>query len=206
MVTGSLFSQDVPPEILVRNIAAEVIAAVKLDKELQAGNPKKLSELAENKINSHFDFRRMTQSVMARNWRVATPDQQDKLTASFKTLLVGTYSRALVTYRDRTMEFRALHSDPGSDQATVRSELTQSGQPPTVIDYDLGKSSAGWQIYDVRVDGASLIVTYRDSFANEIRNHGIDGLIATLDSKNTQNFGGAVPATTDAKHGTSGSK
>jgi phospholipid transport system substrate-binding protein len=206
MLTGSLFPQDVSPEVLVKNIAKDVMAAVKADKDLQAGDQKKLADLADNKINSHFDFRRMTQSAMARNWRIATPEQQDRITNSFKILLVGTYSRALVSYRDRTIEFRALHGDSGSDEATVRSELTQSGQQPTVIDYDLGKSVAGWRIYDIRVDGASLIVTYRDSFANEIRNHGIDGLIASLDSKNAQNLGGAASATSDAKHGNPESK
>lgn len=206
MVTGSVLPQDVPPDVLVKTIAQDVIAAVKADKDLQAGDPKKLAELADNKINSHFDFRRMTQSAMARNWRVATPEQQDRLTSSFQTLLVSTYSKALVTYRDRTIEFRALRGDPAAAEVTVRSELSQNGQQPTVIDYDLGRSVAGWRIFDIKVDGASLIVTYRDSFANEVRNRGIDGLIALLDSKNLQNLNANKSAPSEAKRGGSESK
>jgi phospholipid transport system substrate-binding protein len=199
-------SQEMSPDVLVKKISQEVIAAIKADKDLQAGDQKKLAELADAKINPHFDFRRMTQSAMAKNWRLATPEQQDRLIAGFKDLLVGTYSKALVTYRDRKIEFRALRGDAATGDATVRSELSQNGQHPTVIDYDLGKSATGWKIYDIKVDGASLIVTYRDSFADEVRNYGIDGLIATLDSKNLQNKGIAKSSPADQKRGGSDTK
>jgi phospholipid transport system substrate-binding protein len=145
----------------------------------------------------------MTQSALAKNWRGTTPEQQDRLISAFKDLLVGSYSKALVTYRDRKIEFRALRGDSAMGDVTVRSELAQNGKQPTVIDYDMAKSPTGWKIYDIKVDGASLIVTYRDSFADEVRNHGIDGLIATLDSKNLQNKGLAKSSSADQTRGTS---
>jgi phospholipid transport system substrate-binding protein len=192
---------ELSPEALVKNTSQEVIAAIKADKDMQAGDPQKLAELAEAKINRHLDFRRMTQSAMAKNWRAATPEQQERLTTGFKTLLVGTYSKALVAYRDRTIAYRTLRGDPANGEVTVRSELIQNGQHPLVIDYDLSNSPAGWRIFDIKVDGASLVVTYRDSFAGEVRNRGIDGLIAALDNKNLQNAGVVRSAASDSRRG-----
>jgi phospholipid transport system substrate-binding protein len=196
IVTSPAFSQQsaasLAPEALVKNISLEVAAAVRKDPGLQAGDPRKIADLAETKVIPYFDFRRMTMSAMARNWRAATPEQQEQVTREFRTLLVGTYSRAIANYRDQAIEFRpARANNAGGDQpgseVTVRSEINQAGQAPTVVDYDLVRTAAGWRIFDVKVGGVSLIATYRDSFADEIRNKGIDGLIASLAGKNRQN-------------------
>ncbi len=201
IATNPTIADELSPEMLVINTSQRVIAAIRADKDMHAGDLKKLTELADAMINPHLDFRRMTQSAMARNWRAATPEQQERLTTSFKTLLVGTYSKALVACRNRTIEYRTLRSDPASGEVTVRSELVQNGQQPLVIDYDLSKSPAGWRIFDIKVDGASLVVTYRDSFAGEVRNRGIDGLIAAIDTKNLRNRGVARSAAPDLKRG-----
>jgi phospholipid transport system substrate-binding protein len=187
IVTSPAFSADMAPDVLVKSIAQDVAAAARSDKELLAGDPRRLAELAETKVVPHFDFRRMTQSAMAKNWRLATPEQQEQLTREFKTLLVGTYSRAITNYKDQAIEFRPLRSEPTGPEVTVRSEIKQPGQSPTVIDYDLERSADGWKIFDVKVGGASLVVTYRDTFAEEVRNGGIDGLIASLTNKNRAN-------------------
>jgi phospholipid transport system substrate-binding protein len=181
------FPQEIAPDALVKAISQDVIAAVKADKDIQAGDSKKIAELADAKINPHFDFRRMTQSAMAKNWRLATPIQQDQLTTGFKTLLVSTYSKALVTYKDRVINFRPLQGEPVGGEVTVRSEVIRPGKPSTIIEYDLAKSAAGWRITDIKVDGVSLVVTYRDTFADQVRNNGIDGLITLLNNKNQQN-------------------
>jgi phospholipid transport system substrate-binding protein len=187
IVTSPAFSAETAPDALVKSIATEMMAAARSDKALLAGDPRKLAELAETTVVPHFDFRRMTQSAMAKNWRAATPGQQEQLTREFKTLLVSTYSKALVTFKDQEIEFRPVHAEPSAGEVTVRSEIKQPGQTPTVIDYDLAKSAEGWKIFDVKVSGASLVISYRDSFADEIRNNGVDGLISALASKNRQN-------------------
>jgi phospholipid transport system substrate-binding protein len=187
IVTSPVFSADLAPDVLVKSIAQVVAAAARSDKELVAGDPRRLAELAETKVVPHFDFRRMTQSAMAKNWRLATPEQQEQLTREFKTLLVSTYSRAITTYRDQAIEIRPLRTEPAGSEVTVRSEIKQPGQSPTVIDYDLERSADGWKIFDVKVGGASLVVTYRDTFAEEVRNGGIDGLITSLTNKNRAN-------------------
>jgi phospholipid transport system substrate-binding protein len=176
---------DAAPDMVVKSIAQDIAAAAKNDRELSAGDPKKLVEFADARLAPHFDFRRMTQAAMAKNWRLATPEQQDQLTREFRTLLISTYSRAITTYKDQRIEFRPVRAAGG--EATVRSEILQQGQSPTVIDYDLAKSAEGWKIFDVKVGGASLVVTYRDTFADEVRNGGVDGLIAALANKNRAN-------------------
>jgi phospholipid transport system substrate-binding protein len=179
-------AQDVAPDVLVKNITQEVTAIIKQDKDIRTGNTKKIVALVETKILPHFDFARMTRIAMARNWRTASPDQQQQLTNEFRTLLVRTYSNALSTYRDQTIDVKPLRAKPEDTEVTVRSEVKQPGAQATAIDYDMAKNPDGWKVYDVKVDGVSLVTTYRDSFAAEIRDHGIDGLIQSLQAKNRQ--------------------
>jgi phospholipid transport system substrate-binding protein len=121
---------------------------------------------------------------MGANWRRATPQQQERLTAEFRNLLVRTYSGALASYRDQVIEFRPLRAQPGDTEVTVRSLVRQPGAEAIAIEYDLEKSGAAWKVFDVRVGGMSLVATYRTTFAEQVRNHGIDGLIDSLSSKN----------------------
>jgi phospholipid transport system substrate-binding protein len=121
---------------------------------------------------------------MGQSWKRATPEQQEQLVSQFKLLLVRTYSGALASYRDQVIEFRPLRAKPDDTEVTVRSVVKQGGTPPIAIDYDLEKTGSGWKIFDVRVDGISLAANYRSAFADEIRNNGIDGLIALLTTKN----------------------
>jgi phospholipid transport system substrate-binding protein len=143
----------------------------------------------ESKVLPHFDFVRMTQLAMAVNWRRASPEQQKLLTQEFKTLLVRTYSSALNSYRDQVVEFKPLRARPEDTEVTVRTEIKQKGAQPIGIDYDMQKTAAGWKVFDVKVAGVSLITTYKDDFASQIRDAGVDGLIKTLSSKNRQNDG-----------------
>jgi len=179
-------AQDVAPDVLLISITTEVIAIIRQDKEIQAGNPAKLADLVETRILPHFDFTRMTQMAVARNWRVATPEQQQALTTEFKTLLVHTYSTALSDYRDQEIVYKPLRAAPDATEVTVRSEVRQSGKERLSIDYDVEKTPAGWKVYDIKIAGISLVTTYRDSFAGRVRDGGIEGLIKSLWDKNRQ--------------------
>jgi phospholipid transport system substrate-binding protein len=178
------FAQEIAPDALLKRVTEEVVAAIRQDKAIQAGDTARINALVEAKILPHFDFRRATQLAMGAHWRAATPEQQERLTREFRTLLVRTYSGALANYRDQVIEFRPLRARPGDTDVTVRSQVKQAGAEPVVIEYDLEKTGAEWRVYDVRVAGISLVVTYRSSFSEEVRNRGIDGLIGTLSSKN----------------------
>ncbi len=180
-------AQEPAPDVLVKSISEEVIAVLKQDKDIQAGNPKKIEELIEAKVLPHFNFTRMTRIAMARNWRLATPEQQKDLTGEFRTLLVRTYSTALSNYRDQVIDYKPLRAKPEDDEVTVRSEVKQSGSSQTVaIDYEMEKTPNGWKVYDVKVGGVSLVTTYRDTFTSEVKERGVDGLIKSLAAKNRQ--------------------
>jgi phospholipid transport system substrate-binding protein len=180
-------AQELAPDLLVKSISQEVIAVLKQDKDIQAGNPKKIEALIEAKVIPHFNFTRMTRIAMARNWRVTTPEQQKELTTEFKTLLVRTYSTALSNYRDQAIDYKPLRAKPEDVEVTVRSEVKRSGSSQMVaIDYELEKTPNGWKVYDVKVEGVSLVTTYRDTFTSEVKEGGVDGLIKSLAAKNRQ--------------------
>jgi phospholipid transport system substrate-binding protein len=184
LVTPPALAEEIAPDVLVKSISEELIAAVRQDKGIRAGDPGKIAELVEAKILPHFDFRRTTQIAMGASWRRATPEQQEQLIREFRALLVRTYSGALAGYSDQVIEFRPLRAQPGDTEVTVRSQVRRSGAEPIAIEYDLEKTGAAWKVFDIRVAGISLAATYRSVFAEEVRNHGIDGLISLLSSKN----------------------
>ena len=192
LVILPVLAQEPAPDELVKAISQEVIAVIKQDKDIQSGDARKIAMLVEAKILPHFDFAHTTRIALGANWRRATPEQREQLTLEFKTLLVRTYSGALMNYRDQVIDFKPLRAQPGDTQVTVRSEVRQPGTQPVSIDYELEKTASGWKVYDVKISGASLAATYRDTFAEQIRNRGIDGLIELLSSKNRQ--GGPNPA------------
>jgi phospholipid transport system substrate-binding protein len=179
-------AQDVAPDALLKAVTLEVISIIRQDKDIQAGNSTKVAAVVETKILPLFDFTRMTQLAVARNWRLATPEQQKALTTEFKTLLVRTYSTALSSYRDQAIDFKPLRAAPGDTEVTVRSMVKQPGMEALNMDYDMEKIATGWKVYDIKIDGISLITTYRETFAGKVREGGVDGLIKSLADKNRQ--------------------
>jgi phospholipid transport system substrate-binding protein len=179
-------AQFAAPDALVRSVTAEVVGVIKQDKDIQAGSRQKTIALVEQKVLPHFDFARMTALAMGVNWQKATPDQQKVLVEQFRTLLVRTYSTALSAYRNQVIDVKPLRAQPTDTEVVVRSEVKQSGAAPVTIDYSMAKTLLGWRVYDVAVGGASLVTTYRETFASEVRNGGIDGLIKSISAKNQQ--------------------
>lgn len=178
-------AQDVGPDALLKAVTLEVIAIMRQDQDIQ-GNPAKVADLVETRILPFFDFTRMTQIAVSRNWRLATPEQQKALTTEFKTLLVRTYSSALSSYRDQVIEFKRLSAASGDTEVTVKSVVRQPGAAPLTMDYDMEKMAGGWKVYDIKIDGVSLITAYRATFAGKVREGGVDGLIKSLSDKNRQ--------------------
>lgn len=185
-LVGPAVAEDTAPDAMVQRVAAEVLGIVKSDKDIQGGDSKKLIALVEEKILPHFNFTRMTALAMGLNWRKASAEQRAQLIQQFRTLLVRTYSVALTKYRDQTIEYRPLRAQPGDTDVTVRSLIKQPGAEPITIDYSMEKSNADWKVYDITVAGISLVTTYRDAFAQEVRKAGVDGLIERLAEKNRQ--------------------
>lgn len=179
-------AQELAPDVLVRSVTEEVIAIIKKDRDIQAADNRKTIALVKEKVLPHFNFTRMTALAMGVNWRKATPEQQTVLVEQFRTLLVRTYSTALSAFRNQAFDTKPLRAQPADTEVVVRSEMKQSGAAPVSIDYSMEKAPAGWKVYDVAVGGVSLVTTYRDTFAAEVRNGGIEGLIQSLSAKNQQ--------------------
>lgn len=172
------------PDAMVKRVSQDMIATIKADPQIQAGNEARIREVIEAKLIPHFDFTRMTALAMGRNWRTATPEQQARLADEFKTLLVRTYSGALTKYRDESIDYKPLRMNPSDTDVTVRTLVIRSGGQPVQIDYNLTKTADTWKVYDVVIGGVSLVTNYRDEFNNQITAGGIDGLIKTLSDRN----------------------
>ncbi|MBC7499239.1 MAG: ABC transporter substrate-binding protein [Herminiimonas sp.] len=172
------------PDELVKRVSQEVFDLARADPEIQAGNTTRVQALVEARILPHVDFQRMTALAAGRNWRKATPDQQQRLTTEFRDLLTHVYAGAISQIRDQEIMFKRMRGSPADTRVEVRSVVVQSGGAPIQLNYRLEKHADGWKIYDINILGAWLVQTYRSSFAAQIRKGGIDGLIKTLSDKN----------------------
>ncbi|MBS1198674.1 MAG: hypothetical protein H6R18_2459 [Proteobacteria bacterium] len=150
----------------------------------QDNSPGDIAEPAQSSALPLFNFRHMTQLAMARNWRLASPDQQEALIAEFRILLVRTYATTLSKYRDRVIEFKPVRIALGSNEISVKSIVLQPGVEPIAIDYNMEKTTAGWKVVDIKIGGISLIATYQSTFSQAVRDGGVAGLIKSLSENN----------------------
>jgi len=177
-------TEPTAPDVLARTVTDDVLKIIRSDKDLQAGNQKKVADLIETKIAPHFEFTSMTRLAMGRNWSQASPVQRKALTEEFRVLLVRTYTTAFVQYRDQVIEYRPLKLAQEDTDVVVKSLIKQSGGQPVSVDYRMERTDRGWKVYDVKIEGISLVENYRGTFNTEVQKNGIDGLIKSLSDKN----------------------
>ena len=178
---------EIGPDELVRKTADEVIEIVKSDQDIQNGNQQKIFALAEAKILPNFDFDRVCRLVLGRNWATANKEQQAEFQKEFRSLLLRTYASALSKYRNQTIQYLPFRAQADASRVTVKTKILQPGGQPIAIDYSLEKGASGWKVYDIVIEGVSLVTNYRSQFSNEIRQvGGIDGLIQRLAEKNRE--------------------
>jgi phospholipid transport system substrate-binding protein len=173
------------PDELVRRLSTDVLDAIKKDKGLQSGDFAKLQQLVDEKILPYVNFEKMTQLAVGRGWRQATPEQRQALSREFRTLLVRTYSGAMSAVQEHQVKMLPFRPT-STDDVIVRTQVVAPKGDPIQLDYRLEKTSAGWKIYDVNVLGVWLVENYKNSFASEINQNGIDGLIKSLTERNRQ--------------------
>jgi len=184
-----------PPDTLARSVTDDVLRLLRSDKELAAGNPRRMAELIETKVAPHFEFTSMTKLAMGRNWSRANTEQKKSLTDEFRTLLVRTYTTAFTQYKDQTVEYRAVRIAPDETDVVVKSLIKQPSGQPVAVDYRMEKTEKGWKVYDVKIEGISLVENYRNTFNTEIQKNGVDGLIKSLADKNKNALAQAQTAT-----------
>jgi phospholipid transport system substrate-binding protein len=187
VVTTPVLAQEAAgPDSLVKHVTEDVLTVVRQDKDIQNGHTKKAIELVETKVLPHFNFQHMTALAMGRDWNKATPEQKKRLSEEFKTLLVRTYSNSLTSYKNQTVVYKPSKLQGNETDVIVKTEIVQPGNKPVQLDYALEKIADAWKVYDVIVAGISLVTNYRDTFTQEVRANGIDGLIVMLSNKNKQ--------------------
>jgi phospholipid transport system substrate-binding protein len=184
VMTLSGASADAPSaDELVRKLAAEMTLAVRSDSELQNPGSLKISDFVQKNVVPKFDFERITQIAMGRNWAKANPSEQKQIVAEFSKLLTRTYSNAIATLKELDVEVKSTRVSTPNADVTVKTQMI--GRPqPVAIDYSLINSSSGWRVYDVTVEGISLVAAYRDEFAGLVSQSGVSGLIDALKKKN----------------------
>lgn len=178
-------AERISPDVMVKQAVEDVLRILRTDKQVQAGEVEHIARVMEEKVAPHFDFPRMTRLAVGRSWREASQEQRDALIGEFRTLLVRSYSAAFTFYKGIAVEYRPFRGDSNADEATVSTLIRlPGGAQPISVDYDLAASDASWKVFDVRVDGASLVINYRNVFGQEIQRGGIDGLLKSLKEKN----------------------
>ena len=182
----------VAPDELVKNTSEEVLTIVRSDPDIAAGNTSKVVDIVEAKVLGHFDFDRMTRLAVGKNWRNASEPQREALTKGFRTLLVRTYAVALAQFRDRSVEYRPLDEAPSGTTVMVHTTVATPQGKPINMDYRMGAVGEDWKVYDVLVDGVSLVINYRSMFDSTVSEKGVDGLIALLEEKNAAARNGAT--------------
>ncbi len=179
-------AQEAGPDQLVQKVTEEVLAGIKSDKQLAAGDKQKALKLAEEKVLPHIDFDHAVRLAVGRAWQQATPEQKKQLSTEFRRMLVRIYSNAIEPYQGQTLKVlpsRGGKQDP--EDTTVRAQFVRAGGQPLPLEFHARKTDSGWKIFDIVVEGVSLVLTYRSEFDAVVKQQGVDGLIKTLAQKNT---------------------
>lgn len=177
---------DLAPDELVRKTADDVINELKKDKDIKVGDRAKIYKLAEEKILPNFDFKRICRLVLGKNWRSMTVDQRNVFQVEFRGLLLRTYAIALSKFRDQTIEFKPLRMKSSDKIVLVKTEITQSGGQPIDVNYALSNSTGKWLVFDIVIEGVSLVTNYRSQFASQVKKNGIEDLLKKLSEKNNE--------------------
>ena len=173
------------PEDLVKSMASEVTASVRSLPPDNGGVNPQLTAIIERELVPRFDFGRISQIAMGRNWLKASPAEQKQITTEFSHLLIRTYSNAINNLRDMDVAVRSTRSNGSDGDVTVRTQMVGRGSP-AAIDYSLSNATGSWKVYDVQVEGISLVAAYRDEFTALVSSEGVGGVIAALKKKNAK--------------------
>lgn len=175
----------VEPQLIVKTASEKVLAVLLDRREELAKDHQQIYDLVEEVVLPHFDFARMSRLALGRNWNEASPEQREQFVEEFRLLLVRTYATAMLEYTDEELRFLPFRDDLDSGRVNVPMQVIQSSRPPVSVNLALYKNNDGeWKVYDVRIEGISLVTNYRSTFANEIRNGGIEALIQSLSERN----------------------
>lgn len=183
----SVFSHTVQaepgPETLLREVTDTLLAEIRRDPE-QLKDIDRVRALTERLILPHIDFQAAAQWVLGKYWRTASGAQRERFVDEFRQLLLNTYVHSISNYRENKIRISPARGEPASGRAVIDAEIERPDGPPVHLGFRLHRPGADWLVYDISVEGISLVATHRSSFAKEIHDKGLDSLIDHLASVN----------------------
>ena len=177
-------SSDQPPLELVRDASTQMLMMLKEEKTSIKENPARLDEMVAEIVLPHFDLERMGRWTLGKYWRNANPQQREEFVKEFRALLIRSYGRALLDYADAEIVYLPFRMQDDETRVKVHTELSRSNENSVKITYSMHSTANGWKIYDVAIQGISLVTNYRSTFMNKVKKDGLDQLIVLLAARN----------------------
>lgn len=174
------------PSVLLERTSQQVIKILKKDHELLKKDPGRVYKIIDDYILPHLDEITMAKLALGKNWRKASREQKIAFIEEFKNLLIRTYSKSLVEFKDQKINFFPVKLAADTKRTSVKAEVIQPGGPSIPMSYRVRIKNNAWKVYDIKIDGISLVTSYRGTFTQEIRKSGIEGLLKYLRDKNSQ--------------------
>lgn len=186
LVSTGEAGEQLGPQQLVQQTTDKVLETLSHRRKELEKDHQLIYDLTNEIVVPHFDFVTIAKFVLARYWRTASKEQKLRFIRAFRELMVKTYAIAILEYNDNKIEYLPLRDDVSKEDVTVRTEFHLPGKPPVAINYSLHQRESGWKVYDISVDGVSIVTTFRTSFGTEIKQDGLDAVIERIEKKNQE--------------------
>jgi phospholipid transport system substrate-binding protein len=183
-ITRSFADDLLPPQQAIYKASAEL--QIRLQQKGFTKDFAKITDYVSEVIDPHTDFERISALVLGKLWKTATPDEREHFKQEFKTLLIRTYSRAFIEFKEWTVRFLPLEMAANADKVIVKTQVLQPGIQPIAVDYRMALHDNQWKAYDIMIEGVSLVTNYRSTFTNEVQAKG--SLTAVIDSLAKRNL------------------
>ncbi len=169
-----------PPQQAIHNASTQL--QEKLQDKAFTKDFLTITEYVNQLITPHTDFDRIAALVLGKIWKTASVDERERFKHEFQTMLVRTYSRAFVEFKEWSVRFLPLDMETGATKVIVKTEVLQPGLQPVGVDYRMILNDGDWKAYDIIIEGVSLVTNYRTTFSNEVQTKGslnavIEGLV-----------------------------
>lgn len=184
-LSSPLAADIIAPDVMLKQTSDEVIAVIKEKREQLKEDPDLVYDLVNEYILPHLDEVTIAKLAMGKNWRDASREQKIEFINEFRNLLIRTYGKSLSEFSDQEINYFPVKMKEGEEKVVVKSEVLQPGGPSIPVSYRMRIKDDSWKVYDLSIDGVSLVTSYRGTFDQEVRKGGIDGLLKYLKDRNT---------------------
>jgi len=178
------------PQPVIAEAISELIKRLEENRDKIKQDDSIAYRISDELIAPHIDFPRITRLVIGKYWRNATEEQRKRLIKEIKTLLIRSYVAAMTSYADEiiahkdSISYQPSRYKPGDRKASVRATINIDNGQTVDVQYQVYLRNGEWKIYDIRIEGVSLAITYRTSFGETIKREGLESLIEQLAERN----------------------